>query len=125
MVCAQLWDIRNPSHSECDINAHQGLVLSVDWHLENQNLVASGSRDKKIKVSHVAKPFALDIVVAAELKETYTGLERRGTVGAACHYSDHRQCLPRLLETTIPHSHCKCRHALRPEHSRLVNFVYC
>lgn len=43
----QIWDIRKGM--ERSINAHQGLVLGIDWH-PTQPLLASCARDKSIKV---------------------------------------------------------------------------
>ena len=32
------------------LTAHQALVLSVDWHPEDKNLIATGGRDRMVKV---------------------------------------------------------------------------
>ena len=48
----QKWDIRNPNQIERIWNAHSGLALTVDWH-QDGNLIASGGRDKVIKVFKV------------------------------------------------------------------------
>ncbi|KAI9143812.1 WD40-repeat-containing domain protein, partial [Paraphysoderma sedebokerense] len=45
----QRWDIRNPSLYERKLNAHNGLALTVDYHPDGR-LVASGGRDKMIKI---------------------------------------------------------------------------
>ncbi|KAI8924313.1 hypothetical protein BC831DRAFT_505563, partial [Entophlyctis helioformis] len=45
----QKWDIRNPSQFERKWSAHNSLLLSIDWHA-NGRLLASGGRDRAIKV---------------------------------------------------------------------------
>lgn len=49
----QVWDMRKPNACERNITAHQGLVNCIDWHPEDRSLIASGGRDRLIKVSHV------------------------------------------------------------------------
>eukprot|EP00761_Pharyngomonas_kirbyi_P002435 gb/GECH01002439.1/.p1 GENE.gb/GECH01002439.1/~~gb/GECH01002439.1/.p1 ORF type:complete len:937 (+),score=186.74 gb/GECH01002439.1/:1-2811(+) len=46
----RLWDIRKPNKPLRSIQAHNELVLSIAWHPTVQNVFASGSRDKTIKV---------------------------------------------------------------------------
>lgn len=43
------WDMRAPKIYEKKLSAHNGLVLSIDWHPEGRYL-ASGGRDKLIKI---------------------------------------------------------------------------
>jgi WD repeat-containing protein 24 len=45
----QKWDIRYPTRYERVWNAHSGLCLSIDWNADT-GLIASGGRDKSIKV---------------------------------------------------------------------------
>ncbi|EGC35117.1 hypothetical protein DICPUDRAFT_55360 [Dictyostelium purpureum] len=46
----QLWDIRKPTTPAEKITSHQGLVLTIDWHPEEKNIIASGGRDRAIRV---------------------------------------------------------------------------
>ncbi|CCI43839.1 unnamed protein product [Albugo candida] len=46
----QIWDIRKNAHPELKFTAHKGLVLSVDWHPNRSNIVASGGRDRYVKI---------------------------------------------------------------------------
>ncbi|KAN0024868.1 hypothetical protein ACTFIV_009277 [Dictyostelium citrinum] len=46
----QLWDIRKPTIAVEKITSHQGLVLTIDWHPEEKNIIASGGRDRAIRV---------------------------------------------------------------------------
>ncbi|KAN0039403.1 hypothetical protein ACTA71_001597 [Dictyostelium dimigraforme] len=46
----QLWDIRKPTNAVEKITSHQGLVLTIDWHPEEKNIIASGGRDRAIRV---------------------------------------------------------------------------
>jgi WD40 repeat protein len=46
----QVWDIRNPASCERKITAHEGLVMSVAWHPDERSTIASGGRDRLIKV---------------------------------------------------------------------------
>lgn len=47
----QVWDIRKGDAGRVrSINAHQGLVLSLDWHPMDKDVLASGGRDRLINV---------------------------------------------------------------------------
>ncbi|KYR02676.1 WD40 repeat-containing protein [Tieghemostelium lacteum] len=46
----QLWDIRKNTNCVEKITAHQGLVLTLDWHPDERNMIASGGRDRFIRV---------------------------------------------------------------------------
>ncbi len=45
-----MWDIRNPSTCERKITAHHGLAMTLAWHPEERSIIASGGRDRLIKV---------------------------------------------------------------------------
>jgi WD40 repeat protein len=48
--------------------AHQGLVFTVDWHPEDRNMIASGGRDRMIKVwdlTNISKPYATIQTIAS------------------------------------------------------------
>jgi WD repeat-containing protein 24 len=49
----QLWDLRAPATPERRINAHNGFVLSVDYHPSGRFL-ATGGRDRQIKVCAIS-----------------------------------------------------------------------
>nr|CCA22503.1 conserved hypothetical protein [Albugo laibachii Nc14] len=46
----QIWDIRKNAHPELKFTAHKGLVLSVDWHPNRSTILASGGRDRYVKI---------------------------------------------------------------------------
>eukprot|EP00003_Mantamonas_plastica_P002587 TRINITY_DN1197_c0_g1_i4.p1 TRINITY_DN1197_c0_g1~~TRINITY_DN1197_c0_g1_i4.p1 ORF type:complete len:724 (+),score=210.90 TRINITY_DN1197_c0_g1_i4:452-2623(+) len=46
----QLWDIRKTSSCTQRIHGHDGPVLSVDWHPEDKMMIATGGRDRLVKV---------------------------------------------------------------------------
>ena len=46
----QIWDLRKPDHYTTQFTAHSGPVFSCDWHLEDQNYLATAGRDKTIKI---------------------------------------------------------------------------
>lgn len=48
----QLWDVRRSDKCQQQFAAHSGPIFACDWHPENTWL-ATASRDKTIKVSHV------------------------------------------------------------------------
>eukprot|EP01083_Nonionella_stella_P280728 955014_1 len=49
----QIWDDRKPSNWVKQIRGHHaGPVLAIDWHPSDENLLATGSRDKTIKIWH-------------------------------------------------------------------------
>ncbi|GJQ11870.1 hypothetical protein GpartN1_g3661.t1 [Galdieria partita] len=45
-----LWDIRRPDLYLFNIRAHNGLVFSISWHPHNENIIATGGRDKIIRI---------------------------------------------------------------------------
>lgn len=47
--CCLVWDIRSPGIVERRIQAHSGVVLSIDWHV-NGSWIATSGRDKTIQV---------------------------------------------------------------------------
>ncbi|KAK1344645.1 hypothetical protein QTO34_013343 [Cnephaeus nilssonii] len=46
----QLWDIRRPDRCERMFTAHNGPVFCCDWHPEDRGWLATGGRDKMVKV---------------------------------------------------------------------------
>ncbi|OWZ16840.1 hypothetical protein PHMEG_0009308 [Phytophthora megakarya] len=46
----QVWDMRKNSQPELKFTAHKGLVLSIDWHPTDANVIASGGRDRYVKI---------------------------------------------------------------------------
>ncbi|XP_064455618.1 GATOR2 complex protein WDR24-like isoform X2 [Ornithodoros turicata] len=53
----QIWDLRRTDKCERQFTAHSGPVFTCDWHPEERKLLATGSRDKTIKVWDIsAKP---------------------------------------------------------------------
>lgn len=48
----QLWDMRRPDRSQVQFTAHSGPVYTCDWH-PTQPWLATGSRDRQIKVWHM------------------------------------------------------------------------
>jgi WD40 repeat protein len=59
----QIWDIRDPKNYEIQLTGNQrDPILTIAWHPTQENIIASGSRDKLIKVWNVQEnsrvPFA-------------------------------------------------------------------
>ncbi|GAB1601164.1 GATOR complex protein WDR24 isoform X2 [Argonauta hians] len=46
----QEWDIRRPDRPEREITAHTGPVFTLDWNTMDKNWLATGGRDRAIKV---------------------------------------------------------------------------
>ncbi|OTF82070.1 WD repeat-containing protein 24-like protein [Euroglyphus maynei] len=46
----EIWDIRKPDRLECYFIAHDGPVLACEWHPNQDKWLATGGRDKIIKV---------------------------------------------------------------------------
>ncbi|RMX68897.1 hypothetical protein DD238_003813 [Peronospora effusa] len=46
----QVWDMRKNTQPELKFTAHKGLVLSIDWHPTDANVLASGGRDRYVKI---------------------------------------------------------------------------
>eukprot|EP01134_Creolimax_fragrantissima_P000908 CFRG0908T1 len=49
----QVWDIRMPTTWETRIAAHQGPTFCINWHPEDKSVLASGGRDRVIKIWRV------------------------------------------------------------------------
>ncbi len=50
-ISLKVWDMRNPNRWEKQFTAHTGPAFSIDWHPEEKHWIATGGRDKMIKVS--------------------------------------------------------------------------
>ncbi|KAF0682369.1 Aste57867_25507 [Aphanomyces stellatus] len=46
----EIWDLRNNKQPETKFTAHQGHILSLDWHPKLPNVIATGSRDRSVKI---------------------------------------------------------------------------
>ncbi|CAN8021181.1 unnamed protein product [Ixodes persulcatus] len=46
----QLWDLRRADKCERQFTAHSGPVFTCDWHPDDRRLLATGGRDKAIKI---------------------------------------------------------------------------
>ncbi|KAI9922704.1 hypothetical protein PsorP6_000681 [Peronosclerospora sorghi] len=46
----QVWDLRKHAQPLVKFTAHKGLVLSLDWHPTQANVLASGGRDRYVKI---------------------------------------------------------------------------
>ncbi|XP_049850927.1 GATOR complex protein WDR24-like [Schistocerca gregaria] len=46
----QIWDVRKSLAAQWTFPVHQGLVMTISWHPQDQYLLASGGRDRLIKV---------------------------------------------------------------------------
>lgn len=46
----QVWDIRKNTQPQLKFTAHKGLVLALDWHPSRPLLLASGGRDRYVKI---------------------------------------------------------------------------
>ena len=50
-MISQIWDYRNPSMYVKSFIAHKNSVYTLEWHPEESNKLATGGRDKAVKVS--------------------------------------------------------------------------
>ncbi|KAH9088883.1 hypothetical protein Ae201684P_013096 [Aphanomyces euteiches] len=46
----EIWELRNNRHPEIKFPAHQGHILSLDWHPSRPGFIATGSRDRSVKI---------------------------------------------------------------------------
>ncbi|TYZ60383.1 hypothetical protein PybrP1_003652 [[Pythium] brassicae (nom. inval.)] len=46
----QVWDIRKNAQPQLKFTAHKGLVLALDWHPTRPHVLASGGRDRYVKI---------------------------------------------------------------------------
>lgn len=81
----QLWDMRTTKRV-LRIAAHQGLVVSVAWHPSERNLLASGGRDRSIKVWDLAADSSSAQFVPKYRVETIASV---GKVAWRPHYRNH------------------------------------
>jgi len=51
----QIWDIRKPDRFSRNFASHNGLVLTLDWHPTKTSYIATGGRDRLIKVWDMRK----------------------------------------------------------------------
>ena len=51
-----VWDMRKHNQAERQFTAHGEHVMSVDFHPENRNMLATAGRDKLIKVWDLSSP---------------------------------------------------------------------
>ena len=48
----QFWDMRKTDKYEKQYTGHRGPVFTLDWHPEMKTWLATGSRDRTIKVNN-------------------------------------------------------------------------
>lgn len=46
----QIWDIRKPERCSRNLPGHNGLVLTLDWHPSLESMIATGGRDRMIRI---------------------------------------------------------------------------
>ena len=51
----QLWDVRKAKNNISKLTAHNGIVLAIDWHPTQDDIIASGGRDRWIHVWNISK----------------------------------------------------------------------
>jgi WD40 repeat protein len=50
LIDMQMWDMRRTDMYYHQFTAHNGPIFTLDWHPEERNWIATGGRDKFIKV---------------------------------------------------------------------------
>lgn len=58
----QVWDLRKQNTPLHRIIAHSGLVMTTQWHPEQPNVLASGGRDRMVKVRQWTERARVDVV---------------------------------------------------------------
>ncbi|OQR98641.1 hypothetical protein ACHHYP_08389 [Achlya hypogyna] len=46
----EVWELGNNKKPELTFTAHQGHILSLDWHPSQSSVIATGSRDRSVKI---------------------------------------------------------------------------
>ncbi|ETV92613.1 hypothetical protein H310_13067 [Aphanomyces invadans] len=79
----EIWDLRNHKQPETKFTAHQGHILSLDWHPTKGRVIATGSRDRSVKIwdlSDASKPFT---------SQTIALIANAGRIQWRPDYADH------------------------------------
>lgn len=89
----QVWDIRKNTQPELKFTAHKGLVLSLDWHPTKQSVLASGGRDRYVKI--------WDLQDVKQPKQTIQTIASVGRVAWRPNCPDHIATSASLMDNSI------------------------
>ena len=99
----QIWDVRKGVIDKT-INAHQGLVLGLDWHADGQ-LLASCSRDRSIKIWDRMDNYKIKNTIqgiASMAKVQWRGPQWKDQVVSACALVDFKVHLWNINKPYVP-----------------------
>ncbi len=114
----QLWDIRKNNQALQVIQAHHGLVLTLDWHPTNPNALATGGRDRSIKcwdltAKAAAGPYARIQTIAgvgrvkwkpgpSHVPGTVTPVNHTATLASCASLMDHKIHIWHVQQPYLP-----------------------
>jgi WD40 repeat protein len=114
----QLWDIRKNNQALQVIQAHHGLVLTLDWHPTNPNALATGGRDRSIKcwdltAKAAAGPYARIQTIAgvgrvkwkpgpSHVPGTVTPVNHTSTLASCASLMDHKIHIWHVQQPYLP-----------------------
>lgn len=106
----QLWDIRRPDRCERMFTAHNGPVFCCDWHPDDRSWLATGGRDKMVKVWDVSTNRAKEmycVQTIASVARVKWRPERKYHIATCSMMVDHNIYVWDIRRPFIPFAMCE------------------
>ncbi|XP_043926547.1 GATOR complex protein WDR24 [Protopterus annectens] len=106
----QLWDIRRPDRCERMFTAHNGPVFCCDWHPDDRSWLATGGRDKMVKVWDISTNRAKEmycVQTIASVARVKWRPERKYHIATCSMMVDHNIYVWDIRRPFIPFAMCE------------------